>query len=387
MKKISLSICLLLMISLCACTAGNSDNTGGTQVFTKAAEQTSETGELTTEPAEPGGDAISETVAAMSVEEKVGQMFFSSCPDVNAAEDAAKYHLGGYVLFGRDFDGKTAEEVKADIASYQEGMRIPLLIGADEEGGTVVRVSSNENLRYAPFRSPKDYYTDGGMDRVREIETEKAELLTSLGVNVNLAPVCDLTGDTESFMFERSFSDDAELTGGFISDTVAIYSEKKLGSVLKHFPGYGDCVDTHTGTAHDDRPYSTFANNDFKPFEAGIKAGADCIMVSHNIVECMDADYPASLSDKVHQIIRENLGFNGVIITDDLVMGAVSEYTGSENAAVLAAKAGNDMLCCSELEIQYPAVLQAVKNEEIPMEQIDNSVKRILKWKQKLGLI
>ena len=188
-------------------------------------------------------------------------------------------------------------------------------------------------------------------------------------------------------MYERSVSGDADEVSRFAELAVGVYRSKKLGSVLKHFPGYGDNSDTHTGIAVDERSYSDFLSNDFKPFASGISAGANCVLVSHNIVKCMDGDYPASLSEKVHRILREDLRFNGVIMTDDLVMGAISEYTGSDSAAVFAAKAGNDMLCCSDLEIQYPAVLEAVQNQEIPMEQIDLSVKRVLKWKQDLGLI
>ena len=110
-------------------------------------------------------------------------------------------------------------------------------------------------------------------------------------------------------------------------------------------------------------------------------------MVAHNIMADVDADYPASLSKKVHDIIRNELGFDGVIMTDDLAMQAITKYTGTEAAAVTAAKCGNDILCCTDVEAQYPAVLEAVKNGEIPQEQIDASVKRILKWKHNLGLI
>ena len=110
-------------------------------------------------------------------------------------------------------------------------------------------------------------------------------------------------------------------------------------------------------------------------------------MVSHNIMESVDAERPASLSDKVHQILRRDLNFNGVIMTDDLIMEAITDYTGAETAAVAAVKAGNDMLCCSDLENQYPAVVDAVRNQEIPMPQIDQSVRRVLQWKQDLGLI
>lgn len=388
MKKLSLIICLLCAAALCACsTGGSGGEQKGTQVFTKPAATADSATPAEAEPEEADSSELDELIAGMSVEEKVGQMFYARCPDAGAEDWVTEYHLGGYVLFYRDFEDKTAEEISDTIAAYQEQAKIPLLIGVDEEGGDVIRVSANENLRYAGFLSPKEYYLDGGMDRVREIEAEKAQLLKSLGINVNMAPVCDVTSDESSFMYSRSFSADEELACEFVSDTVGIYSENKLGSVLKHFPGYGDCEDTHTGVAYDDRAYSDFTNRDFKPFEAGIKAGADCILVSHNIVSCMDADCPASLSDKVHRIIREDLDFGGVIMTDDLAMDAITDYTGTDSAAVLAVKSGNDLICCSDVETQYPAVLEAVKNGEINEQQIDISVKRILKFKQKLEIV
>lgn len=377
MKRIlSLSLTLFMLCSLTACNFAN------TEPVQTTAEVTTEPA---TDPAEADNAKLDEMVAKMTNEEKVGQLFFVRCPDENAVQTVSDYHIGGYILFGRDFEEHTAEEVKANIASYQSAAKVPLLIGVDEEGGSVVRVS--DVLRDEPFLSPKDYFADGGWQAVENAEREKADLLLSLGINVNLAPVVDITSDEETFIFRRSFSDDPALVCSFAERTVGIYRDKKLGSTLKHFPGYGDNEDTHTGIAHDSRPYSDFLTKDFLPFEAGIKAGADCVMVSHNIMESVDAERPASLSDKVHQILRRDLNFNGVIMTDDLIMEAITDYTGSQTAAVTAVQAGNDLLCCSDLENQYPAVLTAVQNQEIPMEQLDRSVKRVLKWKQSLGLL
>ena len=275
-------------------------------------------------------------------------------------QQVSEYNIGGYILFGRDFDGKTKDEVVDDIHSYQNEADIPLLIGVDEEGGTVVRVSSNPNLRETPFLSPKDTYADGGWDAVKQDAEEKADLLLSLGINVNLAPVCDMTSDEYGFMYDRSFSSDVDMEN--------------------------NNSDTHTGIAYDDRDYSEFENTDFKPFYQGIESGADCILVSHNIVNCMDGEYPASLSQKVHDILRNEFKFDGVIMTDDLIMDAITDFTGDEAAAVTAAKCGNDLLCCSSVDTQYPAVLEAVQNGEISKAQVDASVKRILKWKQNLGI-
>ena len=377
MKRfLSLSLILLMLCSLTACNFSN------TEPVATTAEVTTEPA---TDPAEADNAKLDEMVAKMTNEEKVGQLFFVRCPDADAVKTVSDYHIGGYILFGRDFEEHTAEEVKEKIASYQSAAKVPLLIGVDEEGGSVVRVS--DVLRDEPFLSPKDYFADGGWQAVENAEREKADLLLSLGINVNLAPVVDITSDEETFIFQRSFSDDPSLVCSFAERTVGIYRDKKLGSTLKHFPGYGDNEDTHTGIAHDSRPYSDFLTKDFLPFEAGIKAGADCVMVSHNIMESVDAERPASLSDKVHQILRRDLNFNGVIMTDDLIMEAITDYTGSQTAAVAAVQAGNDLLCCSDLENQYPAVLTAVQNQEIPMEQLDRSVKRVLKWKQSLGLL
>ncbi len=331
--------------------------------------------------------SIDELIDSMTVEEKVGQMFYVRCPDEDAAADVSYYHLGGYILFGQDFSGLTADEVRSNIESYQSEADIPLLIGVDEEGGTVVRASSNTSLRDTQLLSPKDVYAQGGWDGITQDAQEKAEFLLSLGINVNMAPVCDVTTDESAFMYDRSFSGDVSEVCEFVRLYVETTEGCGLGTVLKHFPGYGDNTDTHTGIAYDYRDYSEFEEVDFLPFKEGIDAGAGAILVAHNIVYCMDEDTPASLSEEVHRVLREELGFDGVIMTDDLYMDAITDYTGAEYAAVAAVKAGNDILCCTDYETQYPAVLAAVESGEISEEQVDESVRRILAWKQSLGLL
>lgn len=392
-KKIILLAFVLFLFasSFCSCASNNSQ----TQTTTKppAQETTKPTTQATTVPQtthsveENNSQKLDNIIKKMTIEEKVGQMFYVRCPDTEAVETVSKYHLGGYILFGRDFNGKTKKQITDEIKNYQSAAQIPLLIGVDEEGGTVVRVSSNPNLRNEPFLSPSDTYAQGGWYAIEQDAAEKADLLLSLGINVNMAPNCDITSDPDAFMYYRSFSPNVDYECKFVKTVVEISKAKKLGTVLKHFPGYGNNEDTHTGIAYDNREYSEFEAADFKPFKTGIDSGADCILVSHNIVDCMDSKYPASLSSNVHNIIRNELGFNGVIMTDDLAMSAITEYTGTDSAAVFAAKCGNDILCCSDVDVQYPAVLQAVQNGEIPERQIDQSVKRILKWKQDIGLI
>ena len=330
---------------------------------------------------------IQELLSAMSLEEKVGQMFFVRCPETGGAEKAAQYKIGGYILFGRDFQDKTAQEVRDVIASYQSAAGIPLLIGTDEEGGTVVRASSNPNLFPSRASSPQVLYAQGGMDAILQDARQKSVTLLDLGVNVNFAPVADVSTDPADFIYERSLGQDAETTADYVAQVVAAMGQEHIGSVLKHFPGYGNNEDTHTGIAMDQRPYETFQTSDFLPFQAGIQAGADAVLVSHNIVSCMDDTLPASLSPAVHEILRSELGFEGVILTDDLAMEAVSQYAENGSAAVLAVQAGNDMVLTSDFETQIPQVIAAVQDGAISLEQIDQSVARVLSWKYALGLL
>ena len=381
----AIALAAVMLSSLSSCSGGgsssqNSASSGASPSGASVVETTE-----VTKP--PETDIADKLLSEMTLEEKVGQMFYSAAPAGAGEEWITKYHMGGYVLFGNDFDGKSADDVRAMIQGYQMRSKVPLLIGVDEEGGTVLRVSYHEQLRSSGFDSPKNVYQSGGWEAIDATETEKAELLTSLGINVNNAPVCDITSNPDSFIYDRSFSGDPDEVSIFVKKVVDICKDKKLGTVLKHFPGYGDNTDTHEDMSYDSRPLDDFRNRDFIPFKAGIEAGADSIMVAHNIMADVDADYPASLSKKVHDIIRNELGFDGVIMTDDLAMQAIAKYTGAEAAAVTAAKCGNDILCCTDVEAQYPAVLEAVKNGDIPQEQIDASVKRILKWKHNLGLI
>lgn len=333
-------------------------------------------------------DRAQEILDEMTLEEKIGQMFFVRYPgDETAEADAALYSLGGYILFGNDFKDKTTADVTAQIQKCQEASHIPMLIGVDEEGGTVNRVSKYTAFRSEPFKSPQELFSEGGYGLIAEDTSEKCSLLSSLGINVNLAPVCDVSEDSSAFIHDRTFGADASATSEYVKTVVSVMAENKMGSVLKHFPGYGDNGDTHTDIITDNRPLDVFKGNDFLPFKAGIAAGADVVMVSHNIVTSVDSTYPSSLSPEIHRILREELGFNGVIMTDDLSMEAITKYTDGGSDAVLAVVAGNDLLCVTDYKTQLPAVIDAVKNGEISEDAINQSAKRIIQMKLDLGII
>ena len=334
-------------------------------------------------------DPIEALLEEMTLEEKVGQLFFVRCPVENAVEDVSSYHLGGYILFGRDTKEKTANDLIQTIASYQSAAKIPLLIGVDEEGGTVVRVSSNPHLRSSKFQSPQKVCSNGGMEGLVADTAEKDRLLSALGFNVNLAPVADLSTNPNDFIYERTFGQDAETTAELVEAVAAQMRQDSMGSALKHFPGYGNNVDTHTGIAVDDRPLETFRTSDFLPFLSGIEAGGDktAILVSHNIMTCVDEELPASLSPAVHGLVRKNLDFDGVIMTDDLAMDAVAAYAEDGDVAVMAIEAGNDLIITTDYRTQIPKVLKAVETGALDQSIIDDACRRVLTWKQALGLL
>ena len=323
----------------------------------------------------------------MTLEEKVGQMFIARCPRSDAPGQAAQYALGGYILFTRDFQDRSAEQVAQAVEACQQACGIPLFIGVDEEGGDVVRISKFPALCDQPFPSPQALWQAGGLSAVRADAAAKCALLSSLGINVNFAPVCDVSQNSEDYIYSRTLGLDGEQTAQYVRAVVEEMSARGMGCVLKHFPGYGGSRDTHTAVARDDRPYEEFVQSDFLPFRAGIEAGAGMVLVSHNIVSSMDGERPASLSPRVHQILREELGFQGVIVTDDLDMAGAKDFAGVEQSAVLAVQAGNDLLCCTDYEVQIPAVLEAVANGTITEARIEESALRVLRWKQDLGLI
>lgn len=335
----------------------------------------------------PTPDSLEAMITSMTIEERVGQLFLARCPDTNAITDIETYHLGGFVLFGRDFQYETPSSVAATIAAYQSASKIPMLIAVDEEGGNVNRVSRYPAFRDTPFSSPRSLYNKGGLDLVFSTEAEKCQLLLSLGINVNLAPVCDVTTNPDSFMYPRSLGQTPEITGEFIAGMLNVMAQYGIGSTLKHFPGYGNNTDTHVGIALDDRPLSFLESEDLIPFQSGIDAGCDAIMVSHIIIQAMDCQYPATLSPAVHTYLRQNMGFDGVIVSDDLAMQAITDTYGAEEAAVLAVLAGNDLLCVTDYKTQYNAVLQAVLDNRISEDVLNTAVRRILRWKANLGLI
>lgn len=323
----------------------------------------------------------------MSLEEKAAQLLIVSCHAYGSAERASEFGVGALCLYGFDFEGKTPDEVIAMNEHLQSLASMPMIISTDEEGGSVHRISSNPQLYFETFRSPGELRMANGFTSAAIDTRAKCVLMEKLGVNANLAPVCDVPLRSTDYISERSFSMDYEEAAEYITVVISAMQDYKVGSVLKHFPGYGGSTDTHEGMSVDTRPLSDFKNGDLLPFIAGIEAGADAVMVSHNIAQCMDDYYPASLSPEVHRLLREDLGFDGVIMTDDLAMGAILRFAEGKNMVVQAILSGNDMACCSNFEESVQAIVAAVNDGTLTEAQINESVLRVLNWKIKLGLI
>ena len=320
----------------------------------------------------------------LTLDDKIGQLILARYPDNNVLNDLNKYKLGGFVFYEKDFKNKTKSEVIDMINNVQKNSKIPMLIAVDEEGGKIVRVSSNPKLALERFKSSKELYSSGGMEEIRQDTINKSILLASLGINLNLAPVVDVTTNSNDYMYERAIGENAEITSLYAKTVINASKNMDVSYTLKHFPGYGNNFDTHNSTSVDIRSYESLIANDIPPFIAGINAGAEAILVSHNIVSSIDSDNPASLSPKIHNFLRNELNFTGVIITDDLEMGATSSI---ESSAIKALLAGNDLIITTNYANSFSSIKNAVTNGIISEEIIDKLAFKILSCKYYKGLI
>lgn len=200
---------------------------------------------------------------------------------------------------------------------------------------------------------------------------------------MNLAPVADISTDPTSFIYERSFGKNKNETAKYI-ETVLKNQSNDVSYVLKHFPGYSNNLDTHKGLAIDNRPYKIIKNNDFLPFKVGIKNGANAIMVSHNIITSID-NKPATLSRNIHNILRNELNFNGIIITDDMSMGAIKKYN-TNTPYIDSVLAGNNVIIVTDYIDAYEEIYNAVIEDKITEELISKLVLKTLQFKLNLNL-
>lgn len=314
----------------------------------------------------------------MSLDEKISQLLLVRYPESDGLGVLSQNQFGGYVFFARDFKDKGYDEVKKMMSDLQGVSKIPILTAVDEEGGKVVRISSNPNLASLPFKSSRELYLSGGFDLIKEDTIQKSKLLYDLGINLNLAPVVDVSTNPSDYMYFRALGEDSKVTSKYARTVISASKGLGVSYTLKHFPGYGNNADTHTQAASDGRSFSDILKNDLPPFEAGIEEGAEAVLVSHNIVNSIDNENPASLSFLIHNLLRGRLGFGGIIMTDDLAMGATNDI---ENSTVKAILSGNDLIIVTDYAKSIKEIKEAINNNLISEKLIDRIALKIISFK------
>ena len=332
----------------------------------------------------------------LTLEEKVGQTLICHYTNVTYSnpEDSYKfaqglvtnYHLGGFVLFKQDFSNNTPQGIKAHIDKIQSSTKIPLIMSVDEEGGKVVRISSLPAYGHSPYPYPQDLVASGGVNAVTADGVDKASFIKSLGLNCDLAPVADTA--SSGYIYPRTYGGDGVDNAKYVSASVEAMESNGLGTSLKHFPGYGSTSsDTHSGFAVNHLTKEELLYNDLLPFRAGLSVGGKMVMVTHNMYENIDSSNPASLSPAMYSFLRNEIGYNGLAVTDDLYMGAISSFVGSKSACVLAFNAGADMVMTPYPDVEFPKMLAQVKSGGISTDKLNDSVLRILCWKIDHGVL
>ena len=322
-------------------------------------------------------DELSDYLMNMTLDEKLGQLMVIRTAEHHASP--LDFIPGGYILFKDDFQGKSEQEI-IEMTSYLKKQGAILMV--DEEGGKVARVS--QALFDEGYPSVQELYQTGGWQAVQENLIEKSRLLHRLGIDVNLNPVADVCEDRNAFIYDRSFGQNAEATSEYVEMTVQIQSQEGLISCLKHFPGYGNNKDTHTGFSIDGRSIEEYQQNDFLPFVSGIEEGAELVMTSHIVMSAIDVQRPVSLSKKAIDLLRKELNYTGLVITDDLTMDAIDSL--EIDPLLEALLAGNDLLLTTDPEASIDSLLTAAKQGVISLNQIDESVLKVLSLKQNTNL-
>ncbi|MBQ3416874.1 MAG: glycoside hydrolase family 3 protein [Ruminococcus sp.] len=321
-------------------------------------------------------------VQNLSTEQMVGQLLLGVCSDTDDAKtDITRYSLGGFLFTDSNFYDMGEGEVKDFVSSVKEAAKIAPICAVREEGGY------NTTFPQMGWSSPRNYYESGGMDAVKTAENEKAETLASMGFNLNLAPVVDMPEDYNQIMYSRSLSSDPNTVSAYADYVTKTSQGKGVSVALKHFPGYGTIPDTTDSIVVDTRDAKTIMDNDSKPFKTGINAGAHFVMVSNVVVQNMDSGHTAALSSTIHSVLREEMGFTGVIITDTLDETDYSDYSDGHKTAVQAILAGNDMMIVKDYETAYTDILAAVNDGTISKDILTSKCEKVIAYKYANGLM
>mgnify|MGYP001778733638 FL=1 len=343
-----------------------------------------------------GSDIVEKTLADMSLRDKVCQMMFvrpesiTGIDVVTAAGDTTKsaleqYPVGGIVYFAQNMESK--DQVKEMIDNSQSYSKVGLFISTDEEGGMVNRLMNTVGTTYIDSMYN---YKDEGIQKAHDNAYTIASDMAALGFNMDFAPVADVWSNPDNTVIgERAYSDDYSQAAELVGSAVKGFEDGDIMCTLKHFPGHGDTAeDSHYSSAYVRRTKDEIMADEMQPFTAGIDAGAEFVMVGHLIVPDID-ELPATLSYKITtEMLRNEMHFDGIAITDSLAMSSIADNYGVGESAVMSIKAGIDMLLDpTDIDTAIDAVVQAVESGDITEDRIDESVRRILTLKEKQGLL
>lgn len=341
-------------------------------------------------------EMVEESVNSMTLEQKVAGLFFVTPEQLTGVaqvvkagegtrEALLKYPVGGLVYFKQNIQSE--DQIKEMLANTVTYSTFPIFLGVDEEGGKVARVA--EALSLENVGPMADIGALGDAQAAYTANETIGNYLASYGFNVDFAPVADvLTNEDNTVIGNRAFSSDAQTTAQMVASAVQGLQSTGVSACLKHFPGHGDTAgDSHTGAAQTDRTKEQMEAEEFLPFVSGIEAGAEMVMIGHiSAPELTDGEkIPASLSEKIiTDILRTQLGYDGIVITDAMNMAAITDYYQADVAAITALKAGADMVLMPEdFEVAYEGVLKAVQDGTISEQRVTDSLKRIYRVKLK----
>lgn len=357
----------------------------------------------TVENKEPTVDEkVEKIVNNMTLEEKVGQIFMVAPEAVdkdggsttvfteNIEKEIEKYNLGGYILFASNIENPT--QTQELINGLKKSSKIQPFVGVDEEGGRVARIGKNSAMGVEKIEPMAQVGKSQNYERANEIGTTIGKYIKNLGFNLDFAPDTDvLTDSNNTEIGDRSFGNDPEVVGKMATEVIKGLQSENISTVLKHFPGHGGSIgNSHQGFSLSNRTEEELKNCEIVPFKTAIENGADCVMVAHMSLPNVTGDnIPATLSKKVvTDMLKTELNFKGVVFSDSMSMGAITENYGTGDACVKAVEAGIDMVLMPEnLDEAYNAVLEAVKNGKISQERLDDAVSRIIKAKIQRGII
>ena len=340
-------------------------------------------------------------LSGMTLAEKIGQLFFISLWNpgksvyADETDDWVKKQLdalkpGGIILFGGNID--TEKQTRNLVRDLQRASRVPLFIATDQEGGNVSRLLESKKINAAPIPSPKEIGELNNTDLTMLAGWVTGRELASLGINMDFAPLADvLTNEGNKVIGTRSFGPDFKVVADHSSAFARGLKAAGVTAVIKHFPGHGSSAgDPHVESVRVEETLDTLRSTSFLPFKRAVEEGIECVMTAHiSLPEITGTDYPASCSRYVNlSLLRGELGFDGVIITDSLAMGAVSARWESGEGALRALSAGADLLLMPKSPRDaYAAAAGAVVRGRIEEARIDQSVLRILETKIRRGII